>query len=507
VWANRAAGASVGLEPDQLIGRHCYEIWHGRSEPCEGCPVAEAMKTQKVCEKEISTPDGRMWFIKGYPVYDSDGKLVGAVEITQDITRRKQAERSLRESQQIISTLVSNLPGMVYRCRADEHRTMEFVSDGCYRLTGYEPSALVHNKEVSFGQLIHPEDKDRVMAEVKKALEEKRPYELTYRITTAEEEQKWVWERGRGVYSPEAELLYLEGLITDISEQKGTEDALRTIEEKYKAAVELSADNIYIVDAETKQIVEVNQALLNLLGYTAEEMRQLTLYNFVAHPPEDINTRIDEVIKKGKAFIGERRYRRKDGSLVDVEVSASVFTAGTRRLLCVVSRDITERKRVEEKLRLLATRDELTGFLNRRSGILVLEKMMKLAKRDGSKLSICFIDVDDLKDVNDTYGHMEGDRLLKTLAGFIRESLRDTDVVCRLGGDEFLLIFPQCSMDQAEVVWARVESRINAYNKSRLKPYEIKVSRGFAEYDPEKVKSVYGFIGIADERMYRDKRG
>jgi len=506
VWANKAAAESVGVDADQLVGRYCYEIWHQREEPCESCPVVEAIETGKVCENEITTPDGRVWFIRGYPVHGPEGGLVGAVEVTQEVTERKRAEQALRENQRVISTLVSNLPGMVFRCRNDRERTMEFVSDGCYGLTGYVPSDLIENARVSFGQLIHPDDRGRVWDTVQQALGERRPFEATYRIVTASGEEKWVWEQGRGIYSPDVELLYLEGLITDVSERRGVEDALREAEEKYKIAVEQSADNIYIVDVETRRIVEANQALLNLLGYSAEEMQKLTVYNFVTHPPEDINEKIDEVVRKGKAIIGERQYRRKDGSLVDVEVTASLLTSGDKKLLYVVSRDITERKRMEERLRLLATRDELTGFLNRRSGLLVLEKMMGLAKRDGSKLSICFVDVNDLKEVNDTYGHLEGDRLLKTLAGCIKESLRDTDVVCRLGGDEFLLIFPQCPLDQAEIIWKRVASRIAAYNKDPLKPYDIEVSHGFAEYDPDKVKSIYGFIGLADEQMYRDKR-
>ncbi len=95
-WANRAAAESVGLPLDALVGRHCYEIWPQRSEPCIGCPVMKAMETGEPQEQEMTTPDGRVWFIRGYPVREENGDVVGAVEVTHDITERKRAEEERR---------------------------------------------------------------------------------------------------------------------------------------------------------------------------------------------------------------------------------------------------------------------------------------------------------------------------------------------------------------------------------------------------------------------------
>ncbi|GAF80989.1 unnamed protein product, partial [marine sediment metagenome] len=98
LWANRAAGESVGLSADELVGRHCYEVWQQRSEPCTGCPVLKAIETGEVQEAEMTTLDGRLWFIRGYPVKVDDGKVVGAVEVTLEITERKRAEEAMWES-------------------------------------------------------------------------------------------------------------------------------------------------------------------------------------------------------------------------------------------------------------------------------------------------------------------------------------------------------------------------------------------------------------------------
>ncbi len=124
------------------------------------------------------------------------------------------------QREQMLSTLMSNLPGMVYRCRNDPHWTMEFVSEGCRGLTGYEPRDLIGDADrdpVAYAGLIHPDDLQHVWDEVQRSVRENQPFELTYRIRTAHGEEKWVWERGRGVYTASGEVLHLEGFITDVS--------------------------------------------------------------------------------------------------------------------------------------------------------------------------------------------------------------------------------------------------------------------------------------------------
>ena len=98
LWANRAACESVNLTREQLSGRFCYEIWPGRIDPCPDCPLKKAMETGQPEEIEKCTPDGRAWFIRGYPVRDATGKIVGAIEVTLDITKRNQAEKELRNA-------------------------------------------------------------------------------------------------------------------------------------------------------------------------------------------------------------------------------------------------------------------------------------------------------------------------------------------------------------------------------------------------------------------------
>ncbi len=125
-----------------------------------------------------------------------------------------------------LAALMSNLPGMVYRCKNDEDWTMEFVSDGCLDLTGFPPEALIDNAYISYAGLIHPEDRYSVWKGVNEGIENSWPFKLTYRIVANGGQEKWVFEQGQGIFD-ESNILYaIEGFITDISEQKNAERRL-----------------------------------------------------------------------------------------------------------------------------------------------------------------------------------------------------------------------------------------------------------------------------------------
>ena len=153
------------------------------------------------------------------------------------------------------------------------------------------------------------------------------------------------------VREPSGEPGYGIAVIEDITERKRTEEALRASEERYRAVVEQSTEGIYVLDAETKRILETNPSLQQMLGYTADELDGMEIYDLIAHPREDVDANHGRALKEGRHFVGERKYRRKDGSLVEVEVGVCAIRCGGRKVVCAVVRDITERKRTEETLR------------------------------------------------------------------------------------------------------------------------------------------------------------
>jgi PAS domain S-box-containing protein len=172
------------------------------------------------------------------------------------------SEESLGESQRFLSTLISNLPGYVYRCHEENGKWYtQFASDGIYDLTGYNPKDFLKDGKMSYGLIVHTDDQRVLSNVVKEAIRQKKPYQITYRIHTADGKLKWVWEQGRGIYSKNGHLVATEGFITDITEKKLAE------EEILKKNAELSTLNL--IGNSINKLAEPSEILLliyNMVG-------------------------------------------------------------------------------------------------------------------------------------------------------------------------------------------------------------------------------------------------
>ncbi|MCK4998625.1 MAG: PAS domain S-box protein, partial [Anaerohalosphaera sp.] len=173
------------------------------------------------------------------------------VAIFKDLTKLKQTEEALIDNEARLSTIMNNLPDMSYQCKNDEHWTMLFVNDACKQLTGYQPAQLIDNKDVSYNDLIHPDDKTFVRQQVDQAINAGKPYELEYRIISADGKVKWVWERGGQRISHDNQNV-LEGLIRDITGRKRMEKMLRDSERRNLALLEGSPVCNKIIDLDSR---------------------------------------------------------------------------------------------------------------------------------------------------------------------------------------------------------------------------------------------------------------
>jgi PAS domain S-box-containing protein len=221
---NRACEHRTGYSFEEIQGRRYWEVFLA---PEDVEPVRAVM--EEVRSRRLPNTNENNWVMRDGSrrliswsnaiLLDEQGEPAYLIGTGIDITEQRQAEDELKESQRALTTLMSNLPGMAYRCRNDEDWTMEFVSEGSLGLTGHAPEDLVGNRRVSYGDLIHPDDRERVWEKVQAGLEECRPFQFNYRMRAASGEMKWVWEQGRGVFSSRGELLALEGFITDVTER------------------------------------------------------------------------------------------------------------------------------------------------------------------------------------------------------------------------------------------------------------------------------------------------
>jgi len=162
---------------------------------------------------------------------------------------------------------------------------------------------------------------------------------------------------------------------------------------------------------------------------------------------------------------------------------------------------------MEETLRALALIDELTGLYNRRGFFTLAQQQLKTANRTKSRLALLFADFDGLKQINDTFGHPEGDRALIEVANATRETFRESDIIARIGGDEFVVLAVETDGAPAEILAARLQENLAAHNAREGRRYELALSVGLARYDPERPCSIDELLTQADRAMYERKRG
>lgn len=190
--------------------------------------VSGEIKTYSM-DKRFIKPDGSVVWVHMTvaPLTLADSFQCNHICLVQDITERKTLEKALYESERSKSVFMSHLPGLAYRCKYDHQWTMQYVSQGCYDLTGYPPESLLYNRDLAYNDLISPEYRQLLWDQWEKTLASKTPFKYEYEIVTATGAKKWVLELGQGVYNEQGEVEALEGLILDISDRKKVEDTLK----------------------------------------------------------------------------------------------------------------------------------------------------------------------------------------------------------------------------------------------------------------------------------------
>jgi diguanylate cyclase (GGDEF)-like protein len=209
---------------------------------------------------------------------------------------------------------------------------------------------------------------------------------------------------------------------------------------------------------------------------------------------------------------GNLEYRVNIKSNDEIEQLARAFNQMARDLeTTTVSRDklskeIAERKKLEGKLRNLSLTDELTGLHNRRGFFTLAEQYLKLINRQKRKVFMLYADLDNLKCINDTFGHQEGDIMLIEIAKILKESYRESDIIARIGGDEFVVLPVGFTKFDAKILYTRLQEIIETINAKINRRYKISISVGIVHYDPEQPCSIDELIAHADKLMYEQKR-
>jgi diguanylate cyclase (GGDEF)-like protein/PAS domain S-box-containing protein len=418
------------------------------------------------------------------------------------------SRRALREKDRTLATLMSNLDGMVYRCRNDPQWTMEFVSDGCFGLTGYSSEELLDNKVISFEAIEHPEDRARVRQEIESALRDKRRFFIEYRIQCRDGDVKWVWERGVGIYK-RGVAVTIEGFIENVTERKLATQALQQAERSFRSIFENATEGIFQTSPDG-HFLNVNPALARIYGYAApaeliESIGDIQRQIYTDPKRRDEFMRLMEESGTVTNFVSE--IRRKDGHRIWISENArAVFDEnGNLMFFEGTVEDVTKNKLDQEKLEHLANHDPVTSLPNRLLMNDRLRQMMLTGQRTKTIVAVALVDLDHFKLINDTFGHNRGDQLLQTMAHRMLACVRESDTVVRLGGDEFVLLLS--GSGRGEAVSQVVQRVLHAIARpSQIEGRELSVSCSVGvSIFPRDGRDVQTLLRNADTAMYKAK--
>ncbi|MCG6533835.1 MAG: sensor domain-containing diguanylate cyclase, partial [Syntrophales bacterium LBB04] len=199
---------------------------------------------------------------------------------------------------------------------------------------------------------------------------------------------------------------------------------------------------------------------------------------------------------------------RKDGTTRSGEVSILPIRDGAGKIIGFrgIARDITERKKLEEIVKNLSIKDELTGLYNRRGFFALAEQGIRTAQRNGTKMLLIYGDLDNLKGINDNFGHKGGDQALIEISHILKENFRESDIIARIGGDEFVILALNDIENSAEILINRFEKVLNDHDHHSTRPYALSMSLGIVNFDPQHPCSMDDLLAQADKIMYKNKR-
>ncbi|MEO6445759.1 MAG: diguanylate cyclase [Gemmatimonadaceae bacterium] len=297
----------------------------------------------------------------------------------------------------------------------------------------------------------------------------------------------------------------------DLNARRVARRALRESETMFRVAADGSLDAFYVLRALRDRAGEVLDFEFVDLNARAEAL--------LGHRRGDVlGQRLCELIPMNRTagFFDKYRHVMESGTVLEeeFEVTGDDYRAAwihhqvvpLKEGVAITSRDISERKRSEEALRALSLVDDLTGLYNRRGFLTLAQQQLKLARRGHRELVLLFVDMDDFKEINDTFGHNEGDIALRRAAEILKHTFRDSDIVARLGGDEFVVLATDTGAAGREIIINRLRQELLERNDGDGYPYRLSFSVGAARFDPDSSPSVEDLLAAADSMLYEQKK-
>ena len=342
----------LGKNKEEVVGEKCYQVINGRDSPIEECPYHKSLETKKVetLDHQYEEKFGKYFSIKSSPIFDENGEIIKVVDLMRDITTRKKMEVSLRESEQKFRSLVETINDWVWE--VDQNGIYTYASPNVKDLLGYEPEEVIGKTPFD---LMLPDEAERVAGLFMDIVESQEPFTGLENMNFHKDGRHVILETsGMPVFDNNRNLVGYRGVDRDITERKQAEVALQESEEKYRALVERANDGIVI--AQGNLLKFVNSRFAEMLGYELEELTDAKFTKIV--PPEKLNEIMDRqkrrLVGEDVPSIYEIEILKKNGERIPVEVNIGIIKYDEKPANLCFIRNITERKKAEERLRRLA---------------------------------------------------------------------------------------------------------------------------------------------------------
>lgn len=433
-------------------------------------------------------------------VRNEAGEVVEFIGSLTDVTAQHEAEQRL-------SKIAENLYGALYQFQMNVDGTMRFpyASAGVEMIYGVTPEQVVADASVVFA-LLHPDDIDHVIASIEKSRDSLQAWECEYRVLLNGKES-WMYGHSIPERLEDGSTLW-HGFIIDITDRKLLELELERSQMRLEAAQRIANLGYWEADLETGDLMW-STTVFEIFGLDPQHVTpSVAEFRKLVHPDDlPLVDKSQQRAQKTGIHDIDHRIIRPDGTQRWVrEWAYSKTSKDGHQLLGGTVQDITERKELEILLREQSIRDSLTGLFNRRYFTDMIANRFRQRRRDDTSVcSIITFDFDHFKQVNDVYGHMAGDEVLKGAGKVVRDSIRDADIPARTGGEEFAIMLPNTSLDDAERLAERLRQAVEKQVfRSGTDDVRVTVTCGVTQIHPDD-ETYQDLLARADRALYQGK--
>jgi diguanylate cyclase (GGDEF)-like protein/PAS domain S-box-containing protein len=504
---NKAFEEFNGINRSEIIGQSDFDLFAvEKAQFCLETDKQTVITGKPHAHEEWGTyPDGHecLFDTLKAPFFAIDGQVLGLIGISRDITARKQYEEALQQSEHMLRLVIDNIPQFIFW--QDNYAVYLGCNQNYARIVGLEQVEDIVGKTDADLKLYQQEG-HAFFATLNRCIvaDGQSIYRQVESVQLENNTSLWLEINKVPLHDRQNQVIGVLGCFEDITERKIVEDKLRQSIKVF----ENSAEAICITDANTK-FIGVNKAFTKITGYTAKEVigKSPKILKSGKHNRDFYETMWEAILQSGH-WEGEIWNRRQNGEIFPEWLHISVIRDERNQItnyLGIFS-DLTLRKQTEQRLAYLVHYDDLTGLPNRTLFYELANRALYYAQQHNELVAIMFLDLDGFKYVNDTWGHLTGDLLLRKVANRLTECLRKTDTIARLGGDDFAVVLENLNNIKEVEDFAQNILQAMSLSAFKLNGQEtfITMSIGISLY-PNDGKEVDTLLKNADMAMYRAK--